>query len=76
MHFRGLRRLHSRYGPPDLSATQVDFCSKLRPGQLPSQATRQLPDLSTTIRLRSSLTDGSRRPGALPASNILCRAGY
>ena len=25
-HFRGLRRLHSRYGPPDRSATQGDLC--------------------------------------------------
>ena len=25
-HFRGLLRLHSRYGPPDRSATQGDLC--------------------------------------------------
>jgi hypothetical protein len=34
-HFRGLLRLHSRYGPPDRSATQGDLChvgaARMRP---------------------------------------------
>jgi hypothetical protein len=30
------------------------------------QTARQLPDLSTSIRVRSALTDGSRLRGALP----------
>jgi hypothetical protein len=38
--------------------------------QLPDQAARQLPDLSTIIRVRSSLTDGSRLRGALPRTDL------
>jgi hypothetical protein len=49
---------------------KVTFVARLRPGQLPSQAARQLPDLSTSIRVRSSLTDGSRLRGALPIGDI------
>jgi len=65
-HFRGLLRLHSRYGPPDRSAAQGDLCREAPTGRLPDQAARQLPDLSTIIRVRPSLTDGSRLRGALP----------
>ena len=36
------------------------------PGQLPGQAARQLPDLSTIIRVEPSSTDDSRLRGALP----------
>ena len=50
---------------------KVTFVARLRPGQLPSQAARQLPDLSTIIRVRSSLTDGSRLRGALPKADVL-----
>jgi hypothetical protein len=42
------------------------FVARLRPGQLPDRATRQLPDLSTIIRVESSSTDDSRLRGALP----------
>jgi hypothetical protein len=35
---------------------KATFVARLRPGQLPDQAARQLPDLSTTIRVRPSLT--------------------
>src|SRR3990172_2984667 len=45
---------------------KATFVTRLRPGQLPSQAARQLPDLSTIIRVRPSLTDDSRLRGALP----------
>src|SRR6185436_9088784 len=45
---------------------KATFVARLRPGRLPDQAARQLPDLSTTIRVRSSLTDDSRLRGALP----------
>ena len=48
-HFRGLRRLHSRYGPPDRSATQGDLCheaptqSVTRPSRSPASGfNRQL----------------------------------
>src|SRR5438270_9915086 len=37
---------------------KATFVARLRPGQLPARATRQLPDLSTIIRVESSSTDG------------------
>jgi len=40
--------------------------ARLRPGQLPDRAARQLPDQSTIVCVRSSLTDGSRPRGARP----------
>src|ERR1700674_309314 len=45
---------------------KVTFVTRLQPSPLPSRTARQLPDLSTSIRVRSSLTDGSRPRGALP----------
>ena len=33
-HFRGLRRLHSRYGPPDRSATVGDARDVVEPGEI------------------------------------------
>ncbi len=45
---------------------KVTFVTRLRPCQLPNKAARQLPDLSTIIRVRPSLTDGSRLRGARP----------
>ena len=39
------------------------------PAGCPTRAARQLPDLSTIIRVRSSLTDGSRLRGALPIAD-------
>ena len=68
-HFRGLLRLHSRYGPPDRSAAQGDLC-QLQPSQLPDQAARQLPDLSTIIRVEPSSTVDSRLRGALPIADV------
>ena len=53
---------------------KATFVARLRPGQLPSQAARQLPDLSTIIRVRSSLTDGSRLRGALPGPEVRATA--
>src|SRR5213078_1370110 len=46
---------------------KATFVARLRPDQLPSRAARQLPDLSTIIRLEPSSTDDSRLRGALPA---------
>ena len=77
-HFRGLLRLHSYYGPPDRSAAQGDpppprgqaFVTRLQPGRLPDQAARQLPDLSTTIRVEPSSTGDPRLRGALPKGDI------
>jgi len=42
------------------------FVTRLQPSQLPSQTARQLPDLSTIIRVESSSTGVSRLRGALP----------
>jgi hypothetical protein len=44
-HFRGLLRLHSRYGPPDRSATQGDFCHEApaQPVTRPSRSSASGP---------------------------------
>jgi hypothetical protein len=73
-HFRGLLRLHSRYGPPDRSAAQATFVTRLQLNQLPDRAARQLPDQSTTLWVESSSTDRSRLRGARPISDIGPRA--
>ena len=49
---------------------KATFVARLQPSQLPDQTARQLPDLSTIIRARPSLTDGSRLRGALPEADI------
>src|SRR3954465_14495616 len=41
------------------------FVTRLRPGQLPDQAARQLPEQSKTLRVESSSTGVTRRRGAL-----------
>src|SRR5262249_3632968 len=66
-HFRGLRSLSSRYGPPHRSAAQGDLCHEASAQTPHSRAARQLPDLSTIIRVDPSSTGDSRRQGALPA---------
>ena len=53
---------------------KATFVARLRPSQLPGRAARQLPDLSTIIRVRSSLTDGSRLRGALPTAELMHRS--
>src|SRR5260370_22826330 len=45
---------------------KVTFVTRLRSHQLPSETARQLPDLSTIIRVEPSSTDNSRLQGALP----------
>jgi hypothetical protein len=64
LHFRGLLGLHSRYRqiarPP-----KAAFVTRLRPGQLPSQAARQLPDLSTSLWVDPTSTGDTRLWGAL-----------
>src|SRR5213082_1109691 len=39
------------------------FVTRLRPGQLPDQAARQLPDQSTTLWVEPSSTGDTRRRG-------------
>src|SRR5262247_2898998 len=43
-----------------LSRPKATFVTRLRPFRLPGRAARQLPDQSTTFRMESSSTDGSR----------------
>ena len=45
---------------------KVTFVTRLQPSQLPSRTARQLPDLSTIIRVESSSADDLRLRGALP----------
>jgi hypothetical protein len=49
---------------------KVTFVTRLRSRQLPSETARQLPDLSTIIRVEPSSTDDSRLQGALPIADI------
>ena len=49
---------------------KVTFVTRLRSRQLPSETARQLPDLSTIIRVEPSSTDDSRLRGALPIADI------
>ena len=65
-HFRGLHRLHSVTARRIAQPPKVTFVTRLQPSQLPDQAARQLPDLSTIIRVESSSTGVSRLRGALP----------
>ena len=68
-HFRGLHRLHSVTARRIAQPPKVTFVM-LQPSQLPDQAARQLPDLSTIIRVESSSTGVSRLRGALPTADI------
>ncbi len=43
---------------------EAAFVTRLRPDRLPDQAARQLPKQSTTLRVKSSFTGGSRLRGA------------
>ena len=53
------------------SPTRADVpVTRLQPSQLPGQTARQLPDLSTIIRVESSSTDNSRLRGALPVADM------
>src|SRR6266851_368931 len=52
---------------------KVTFVTRLQSHQLPSETARQLPDLSTIIRVEPSSTDDSRLQGALPHPDIGAR---
>src|SRR5262249_39330919 len=69
-HFRGLLRLYSRYSPPNRSTAQGGLCHEASAQTLHNRAARQLPDLSTIIRVEPSSTSDSRRQGALPDSEL------
>ena len=53
---------------------KVTFITRLQPSQLPGQTARQLPDLSTIIRVASSSTVVSRLRDALPLSDVSSRS--
>ena len=48
-HFRGLLRLHSRYGRRIAQPPKATFVTRLQPFRLSGRAARQLPDQSTTL---------------------------
>src|SRR5262249_48930281 len=49
---------------------KVTFVTRLRSRQLPNETARQLPDLSTIIRVEPSSTGDSRLQGALPTADV------
>ena len=49
---------------------RATFVTGLRPCRLPDKTARQLPDQSTIIRVRPSLTGSSRLRGARPTGDI------
>src|SRR4051812_45479684 len=49
---------------------EAAFVTRLRPDRLPNQAARQLPKQSTTLRVKSSSTGGSRLRGALNKQGV------
>jgi hypothetical protein len=53
---------------------KVTFVTRLQPHQLPGETARQLPDLSTIIRVEPSSTGDSRLQGALPATDSCAAA--
>ena len=69
-HFRGLHRLHSVTARRIAQPPKVTFVTRLQPSQSPSQTARQLPVLSTIIRVESSSTGVSHPRGALPLTDV------
>jgi hypothetical protein len=63
-NFRGLLGLHFVAAHRIAQQPKAAFVAGLRPSQVPSRAACQLPDQSTFIRVRPSLTDSSRPRGA------------
>ena len=64
LHFRGLLRLHARYGPLDCSTAQGGLCHEA-PAQSVARPNRSsLPEQSTTLRVEPSSTGDTRRRGA------------
>ena len=73
-HFRGLLRLHTRYGPPDRSAALGRPLSRgFGTCSCPHEPLVSYRIQSTTLRVDSSSTDDSRLRGALPTADILPR---
>jgi hypothetical protein len=72
---RPARASHSFRPAGSLSRPKATFVTRLRPFRLPGRAARQLPDQSTTFRMESSSTDGSRLRGARGIADIDRRVG-
>src|SRR5450755_4141888 len=74
--FRGLLGLHFVTAHRIAQQPKAAFVAGLRPGQLPGRAACQLPDQSTIIRVRPSLTDSSRPRGAWSNASVPHSARY
>jgi hypothetical protein len=48
---------------------KATFDARLQPARLPDRAARQLPELSTILRVEPSSTDDSRLQGAPPGTD-------
>ena len=57
-----------------LSRPEATFVTRLQSRQLPDETARQLPDLSTIIRVVPSSTGDSRLRGALPVPDLSMRS--
>ena len=62
-------------GSGSLRRPTATFVARLQPSRLPDQAAHYLPDQSTTFRVESSSTDGSRLRGARPTADIASHSG-
>jgi hypothetical protein len=70
LYFRGLLRLHSRYGPSDCSTAQGGLCHEASIQPVASQTARQLPEQSTIPWVEPSSTGDTRPRGALQKSGF------
>src|SRR5205807_562663 len=68
--FRGLLGLHFVTAHRIAQQPKAAFVAGLRPSQLPDRAACQLPDQSTIIRVRPSLTGSSRPRGARSIASV------
>jgi hypothetical protein len=73
---QGLLGLHFVTAHRIAQQPKAAFVAGLRPSQLPDRAACQLPDQSTIIRVRPSLTDSSRPRGARSIASLWLCAGH
>src|SRR6516164_5516766 len=70
-HFRGLLKLHSRYGPSDRSAAQRRPLSRgSSPASYPAKPLASFRTQSIIVQVEPSSTDDPRRKGALPTTDV------
>jgi hypothetical protein len=70
LYFRGLLRLHSRYGRRIAQPPKAAFVTRLRSSRSPDQTARQLPEQSTTLWMEPPSTGKARPRGALRKSRL------